>query len=134
MIKQNRGGRIIGTCSLLEKPNRNTLGTNKVAIRGLTQIAACEWAKYGITVNGYAPGVTDTPLLLQMDARLADLLHAGPGAYVEIMKAQMSFGRVAQPEEVARVVSFLASEEAAIVTGQTLIVDTPFQMLAIMIR
>ncbi|SJL13085.1 related to L-2.3-butanediol dehydrogenase [Armillaria ostoyae] len=121
MIKQNRGD-----CS--------SLGTTKIAIRGLTQIAAREWGKYGITVNGYAPGVTDAPLLQRMDARVADLLNAGPGAYVEIMKAQMALGRVAQPEEVARAVSFLASEEAAFITGQTHTPDTPFQMLAIMIR
>ncbi|KAK0194676.1 acetoin reductase family protein [Armillaria mellea] len=131
MIKQNRGGRIIGTCSSIGKSNR---GTNKMAIRGLTQIAACEWRKYGITVNGYAPGMTDVPLLQRMDARVADLLNVGPGAYAEIMKAQMALGRVAQPEEVARAVSFLASEEAAFITGQTHTVDTPFQMLAIMIR
>ncbi len=53
-----------------------------------------------------------------MDARVADLLNVGPGAYVEIMKAQTALGRVAQPEEVARAVSFLASEEAASITGE----------------
>ncbi len=56
-----------------------------------------------------------------MDARVADLLNVGPGAYVEIMKAQMALGRVAQPEEVARAVSFLASEEAAFITGECLL-------------
>ncbi|KAK0499040.1 acetoin reductase family protein [Armillaria luteobubalina] len=131
MIKQNRGGRIIGTCSSVGKSN---CGTNKIAIRGLTQIAACEWRKYGITVNGYAPGMTDTPLLQRMDARVSDLLNVGPGAYVEMMKSQMALERVAQPEEVAHAVSFLASEEAALITGQTHTLDTPFQMLAIMIR
>ncbi|KAK0229992.1 acetoin reductase family protein [Armillaria nabsnona] len=134
MIKQNRGGRIIGTCSSIGKSNCSSLGNNKIAIRGLTQIAASEWRKYGITVNGYAPGVTDAPLLQRIDARVADLLNVGPGAYVEIMKAQTALGRVAQPEEVARAVSFLASEEAAFITGQTHTLDTPFQMLAIMIR
>ncbi|KAK0447163.1 acetoin reductase family protein [Armillaria borealis] len=107
MIKQNRGGRIIGTSCLVGKSNCSSIGTNKIAIRGLTQIAAREWGKYGITVNGYAPGVTDAPLLQRMDARVADLLNA----------AQMALGRVAQPEEVARAVSFLASEEAAFITG-----------------
>ncbi|KAK0460623.1 acetoin reductase family protein [Desarmillaria tabescens] len=115
MIKQNRGGRIIGVCSSGEKSRCNARSTNN-AIRGLTQIAACEWEKYGITVNGYAPGASDAPLVQQMDARVADLLHAGPEAYVEIMKTQTAFGRVNRPEEVVCVVSFLASEEAAFMT------------------
>ncbi|KAF8870371.1 NAD(P)-binding protein [Infundibulicybe gibba] len=126
MIDQGRGGRIIGACSLAGKKSAamcSTYGSSKFAIRSLTQVAACEWGKFGITVNGYAPGLTDTPLLEQMDARVGEIMGVGPGAYIEMMKPQTALGRVGEADEVAKVVSFFASKESAFVTGQTLAVD-----------
>lgn len=84
---------------------------------------ACEFGKFNITVNAYAPGLTDTPLLTNMDARIGQLMGAGPGAYKEMMKGQTALGRIAEPEEIASLVSFLASKESSFITGQTISID-----------
>ncbi|KAL9710662.1 hypothetical protein Ac2012v2_006200 [Leucoagaricus gongylophorus] len=126
MIEQNRGGRIIGASSLAGKKSAalcSTYGSTKFAIRSLTQTAACEFGKFNITVNAYAPGLTDTPLLTNMDARIGQLMGAGPGAYKEMMKGQTALGRIAEPEEIASLVSFLASKESSFITGQTISID-----------
>ncbi|KAF9473930.1 NAD-binding protein [Pholiota conissans] len=63
MIKQGKGGRIIGASSITGKQGFSTLAgysSTKFAVRGLTQSVASELAKYGITVNAYAPGAVDT--------------------------------------------------------------------------
>ncbi|KAF8983948.1 hypothetical protein BDQ17DRAFT_1437206 [Cyathus striatus] len=96
----------------------STYGSSKFAIRCLTQSAASEWGRFGIRVNSYAPGLTNTPMLRKMDARIGDLMQAGPGAYIESMKPQTALGRICEPVEVANVVAFLASKEAAIITGK----------------
>jgi len=84
------------------------------------QMWALEMAEHGITANAYAPGVTDT--------RMWDTIGAGLGAGSrdEIFKAfqpQIALGRPATPEDIAEVVSYMASERSRYVTGQTLIVD-----------
>ncbi|KAL9709649.1 hypothetical protein Ac2012v2_007388 [Leucoagaricus gongylophorus] len=126
MIEQNRGGRIIGASSLAGKKNAalcSTYGSTKAAIRSLTQSAACEFGKSNITVNAYAPGVTDTPLLERMDVRFGELIGAGPGAYTETMKGLAALGRIGKPEEVANLVSYLVSDQASFITGQTVTID-----------
>ncbi|KAF8993614.1 hypothetical protein BDQ17DRAFT_1545961 [Cyathus striatus] len=65
MIKQGRGGRIIGASSIAGKQGHPYLSgyvASKFAIRGLTQSAATEFGKYGITVNAYAPGAVETDM------------------------------------------------------------------------
>ncbi|KIM80293.1 hypothetical protein PILCRDRAFT_540575 [Piloderma croceum F 1598] len=65
MVSQGRGGRIIGASSLAGKKGASFCAgysSTKFAVRGMTQSAASELGKYGITVNGYAPGAIDTPL------------------------------------------------------------------------
>ena len=81
---------------------------------------ALEMAEHGITANAYAPGVVDT--------RMWDDIGAGLGAASrqEVLTAfqpLIALGRTATPEDVADVVSYLASERAGYVTGQTLVVD-----------
>ncbi|EEB94689.1 hypothetical protein MPER_06455, partial [Moniliophthora perniciosa FA553] len=69
MIKQGRGGRIIGACSSAGKQGRlNSMAysATKFAVRGMTQSAAWEVTKYGITVNAYAPGVIDTDMVKEL--------------------------------------------------------------------
>ena len=84
------------------------------------QMWALEMAEHGITANAYAPGVVDT--------RMWDAIGAGIGASSrqEIMatfEPGIALGRTATPEDVAGVVSYMASESADYVTGQTLVVD-----------
>jgi len=126
MKNPEKGGRIIGACSLAGKKSAalcSTYGSSKFAIRCLTQSAAAEWGPFNITVNGYAPGLIETPMLLSMDSRIGKLTGAGDQAYMEMMKGQTALRRIGAPDDIARVVSFLASKEAAFITGQTLSID-----------
>lgn len=81
----------------------------------LTRVAAVEWSARGVRVNAVAPGYIDTPLLRGAYER-------GAIAEEDVLAA-IPMGRVAQVEEIAEVVAFLASPAAGYITGQTLAVD-----------
>jgi 2-hydroxycyclohexanecarboxyl-CoA dehydrogenase len=87
----------------------------KGGVIAFTKTIARENARFGITVNAIAPGPIDTPLL----RRAAELGQVGE-RIIETMKGATQMRRLGQPEEVAAAVAFLASEEAAYVTGETL--------------
>ncbi|KIK70271.1 hypothetical protein GYMLUDRAFT_549144 [Collybiopsis luxurians FD-317 M1] len=116
MISQGRGGRIIGASSIYGKRGRLggiSYSGAKFAVRGMTQVSALDLAKYGITVNAYAPGPIDTPLI-------ADFLGDDPdGSKRAKWLANIPLGRPGQPSEVANLVSFLVSKDAGYITGQT---------------
>ncbi|KAJ7220734.1 hypothetical protein GGX14DRAFT_431901 [Mycena pura] len=100
MIQQGRGGRIIGASSA-------AYSASKFAVRGLTQSAALEFGRYGITVNAYSPGLIDTPMITSNGAEMARL-------YTELSPLKR-----AVPEEIAGLVSYLASKESQFITGQS---------------
>jgi len=121
MIKQGRGGRIIGASSIFGKrgsPGYTAYSATKFAVRGLVQSSASDLGKYGITVNAYAPGFIDTPMLRQA----ADLVRDGTTIREIAVKAS-PLGVIGQPEDVAAVVSFLVSPQAKFITGQAYGVD-----------
>ncbi|KAJ6606868.1 hypothetical protein B0H10DRAFT_2074116 [Mycena sp. CBHHK59/15] len=117
MIKQGRGGRIIGASSVAGKKGfefQSPYCASKFAVRGLTQSAALEFGAYGITVNAYAPGAVDTPMIRKptmpkdkAEALLAMVTEASP------------LKKIGIPDDIARLVSFLASEESQFITGQS---------------
>jgi len=114
MMKQ-RFGRIINITSVvgvLGNPGQANYVAAKAGVIGLTKTTARELASRNITVNAVAPGFIDT----EMTAGLPDELKAG-------MLGQIPLGRLGQPEEIAKVVTFLASDAASYMTGQTLHVD-----------
>jgi NAD(P)-dependent dehydrogenase (short-subunit alcohol dehydrogenase family) len=86
----------------------------KAGVSGLVRVTAIDYAREGIRVNGVLPGITETP----MNHWWLD----DPQARAE-MSAQIPVGRPARPDEIAAVVAFLASDEAAYVTGALWAVD-----------
>ncbi|KAA1467374.1 acetoin reductase family protein [Dentipellis sp. KUC8613] len=126
MIAQGRGGRIIGATSIAGRkafPGSVSYVMSKFAVRGLTQAAAIELGEYNITVNAYAPGLTNTPMLDNIDTIKTGQLGIGSGEYIERGVNNLPIKRVGQPQDIANLVSFLASEKASYITGQTYGVD-----------
>ncbi|TFY83279.1 hypothetical protein EWM64_g716 [Hericium alpestre] len=123
MISQGRGGRIIGASSAAGQtgyPGQSAYCASKFAVRGLTQVAAMELGKHKITVNTYAPGLTRTEMLDDVDAGMKKTLNLSPAeGWSEQVIASLPIPRLARPEDLASLVSFLASKESEYITGQT---------------
>ena len=114
MLKR-KGGNIINLCSVsgMDMNSGNAAyGASKAAIASLTRTMAKELSKAGIRVNAIAPGFVDTDMSKQVAAD-----------YLDSMVLHTAIGRVAKPEEIARVAAFLASDEASYMTGQIIRVD-----------
>jgi len=114
MMKQ-RSGRIINISSVvgvLGNPGQANYVAAKAGVIGLTKATARELASRGITVNAVAPGFIET-----------DMTDKLPADVRESMQKQIPLERLGQPEEIAKAVRFLASDDAAYMTGQTLHVD-----------
>lgn len=114
MLKQ-RSGRIINMSSVsgvAGNAGQANYAASKAGLIGLTKAAARELASRGITVNAIAPGFIET-----------DMTDALPEKVKEAATAQIPLGRFGKAEHVAAAAAFLASEEAAYITGQTLHVD-----------
>jgi NAD(P)-dependent dehydrogenase (short-subunit alcohol dehydrogenase family) len=118
MIQQGRGGSIVGissTAAFVGLPGRGPYTAAKAGIVGLAKCLAVETAEHGIRVNTVAPGFTRTAIVEQA-IQNQSLNEAW-------MVERVPAGRLAQPEEIANVVRFLASDEASYITGQTIVAD-----------
>ena len=114
MLKQ-RSGRIINITSvsgILGNAGQANYAASKAGIIGLTKTMAGELASRGITVNGVAPGFVDT-----------DMTQVLSESVKEAATAQIPLGRFGKPEDIANMVTYLASEKAAYITGQIISVD-----------
>lgn len=126
MIEQGRGGRLIAAGSVSAHKGghwQSAYVASKFAVRGLTQTVATELGKYGITANLYSPGVVQTSMWDSIDEVVTTREGTPRGTQLAKMVPNISLGRLSVPEDIARVVSFLASEDSAYVTGQSLVVD-----------
>lgn len=125
-IKQGDGGKIINACSISGYKGSLLMGAysaTKFAVRGLTQAASKELAKDKITVNAYCPGIVLTPMWDKIDAEASKIFDVPVGSTKQKMIDGISLGRGEQPEDVANLVSFLASSKSDYITGQSIIVD-----------
>ncbi len=119
MMKQNYG-RIVNVSSvtgLRGNPGQANYAASKAGVIGLTKAAAKELAMKNITVNAVAPGFIETDMTAAMHS-------AAKAAALAVIPA----GRLGQAQEVARAIAFLASDEAAYITGQVLAIDGGMSM------
>jgi NAD(P)-dependent dehydrogenase (short-subunit alcohol dehydrogenase family) len=117
----NRSGAIVNIASIggiLAIPDRLAYCTTKFAVVGLTKSLAIDLATKGVRVNCVCPGRVETPFV---KARLRE--YADPEAAYLQMASSQRLGRMGTPEEIAAAVLYLASDEAAFVTGSALIID-----------
>jgi D-sorbitol dehydrogenase (acceptor) len=95
----------------------------KAAVISYTQSAALAMAPHGIRVNAIAPGVVDTPMWAHVDALFARYEGLLPGEKKIAVGKAVPLGRMGRPDDVAGAAVFLASDDAAYITAQTLNVD-----------
>jgi 3-oxoacyl-[acyl-carrier protein] reductase len=116
-MKAQGSGRMIFTSSItgprVTSPGHGHYSASKAGINGFIRAAALEFAGYGITVNGVEPGNVLTESVMRQ--RSAE--------YMASMIASIPLGRLAAPRDVAHAFLFLASDEAAYITGTTIVVD-----------
>jgi 3-oxoacyl-[acyl-carrier protein] reductase/meso-butanediol dehydrogenase/(S,S)-butanediol dehydrogenase/diacetyl reductase len=125
MIRQGRGGRIITIASDAAK-RASAMGAaysaSKFAVLGLTQAAALDLAPHGITVNAVCPGPVNTDRLSYWERAQAEAqgmpLEEFRARIVADIGKTVPLGRIAESEDVAKLVAFLASDDASFITGQ----------------
>jgi 2-keto-3-deoxy-L-fuconate dehydrogenase len=116
------GGSIINMASVASSVrgivSRCVYGTTKAAVIGLTKSVAADYVGQGVRCNAICPGTVDTP-------SLADRINAydDPVAARKAFVARQPMGRIAQAEEIAPILVFLASDESRFVTGQAYSID-----------
>ena len=122
MIAQG-GGKIINASSIGGRrggSDQLAYSASKFAVIGMTQCMAKELAPYGITVNAYCPGIVDTRMWDHIDTVRSEAMGRKKGAAREAMVNTIPLGRQEQPEDVANLVSFLASADSDYITGQAI--------------
>jgi NAD(P)-dependent dehydrogenase (short-subunit alcohol dehydrogenase family) len=120
VMKRQKAGRLISVASCAAF--RGTLAraasyaVAKAGVIGLTKQAALELAPFGITVNAIAPSLVDTPRIRRGGRR-------DDASIEEYARRIVPLGRVGQPQDVAGLIAFLASDEAAYITGEIIVID-----------
>jgi glucose 1-dehydrogenase len=117
MVSQGGSGRILNISSVhedLPMPTNSPYCATKGGLRMLMRTIAVELAPHNITVNNIAPGAVDTP----MDAHLEEDANK-----LKQLLSEIPLRRMGKPEEVAALAVYLASDDAAYVTGSTFVID-----------
>ena len=121
-MKENGYGRIVNVSSIwsgVSKPGRSIYASSKAAINAFTRSAALEFAPYNVLVNAVAPGYINTELTKQNNTP----------EQIEVIKKNLPVNRLAEPEEIAELIFFLASDKNTFVTGQTIFADGGYSIV-----
>lgn len=117
LLKDQKSGRIINVTSIngmRGKFGQSNYSASKAGIIGYTKAVAKELGAFGVTVNAVAPGLIETAMLQDSEAR---------DKIIDLAMAEIVLKRVGQPEDLANVIAFLASDKARHVTGECIKVD-----------
>jgi 3-oxoacyl-[acyl-carrier protein] reductase len=117
LFKEQKYGRIVNVTSIngmRGKFGQTNYSASKAGIIGYTKAVAKELGAFGVTVNAVAPGLIETAMLKESDAR---------DKIIDLALAEIVLKRVGQPEDLANVIAFLASDKAKHVTGEVIKVD-----------
>jgi NAD(P)-dependent dehydrogenase (short-subunit alcohol dehydrogenase family) len=120
------GGRIViisSAAGVRAEPDIPVYCATKAALHGLVQALAIGYAEDGVTVNAIAPGEIDTKLERDAMAEVARRRGVSFESLRDCVTAEIPIGRLGVPEDIAGLALFLASEDAAFITGQVLVVD-----------
>ncbi len=125
MIAQNSGKivNIAGTSGLRGYPMRTSYSCSKWGVRGITRTVALEMGKHNVNVNAVCPGIVRTP---RMDKLCEGKAKPRGWTFEQVWQEyieDMALKRVTEPQDIANMVLFLASEEARQITGQEIAVD-----------
>lgn len=117
MLRESGRGRVVVTSSVtgprVAYPGLAHYAASKAGLNGFIRAAALELACHGINVNGVEPGMIETPASANL----------GGDEHQRVLEKRIPLGRLGRPEDIAAATVFLASDAAAYITGQTLIVD-----------
>ena len=120
-MKKQQSGKIVNIASIWGEKTiskRLSYTTSKAALIGMTKTLAVELAKYNIQVNTVSPGFTNTKLTNSILTK----------AQIKKLVSSVPLGRMANPDEIARIVMFLCSSQNTYITGQNIIVDGGFSV------
>ncbi len=126
MIAQGRGGKIINFASQAGRRGEALVAiycSSKAAVISLTQSAGLDLIKHRINVNAIAPGVVDNEHWEHVDAMFARYENLQPGEKKRMVGASVPFGRMARPDEIGGLATFLASPDADYVVAQCYNID-----------
>ena len=121
MVKR-KSGVILNAASISGRSGKPLMAdycASKFGIIGITQSLAMALAKHGVRVNAVAPGIVDTDMWASIDREWAALEGKPVGTMKQSRAANIPLGRIETAEDVAKVYTFLASDDAAYITGQT---------------
>lgn len=118
----NGGGAIINmssaVSSIIAAPNRFVYGATKAAVIGITKSVAADYVQQGIRCNAICPATVESPSLQDRMRAMGDY-DTARAAFI----ARQPMGRIGKPEEIASLAVYLASDDAAFVTGQAISID-----------
>ena len=125
-MRERKWGRIINITSIaVKQPSDNLILSNSVraAVTGFARTLATETAADGITVNNVMPGYTRTERLTELAGKRAEIKGCTPEDIWDLWHREIPMGRVGDPDELASLVAYLASEKASYITAQSIAVD-----------